>query len=268
MSSLPLQVKSATHRSYERRRYSLKSVNSVHVVRRRDLETRGDVGKVDLALGLGIRTGSLSCRGVGVLAPTLFTGCADVGRAGLLERLALECDGRDSATATRSDRAAKQRTTNLLGDEAKLHSTFGILGTLVDIESLSFKLNDIKLLQVLDVGVCNGLDSVLRHGVQTGREVVSILDLLLVDEVVVIDQRNGNERVLSRRRGKPVDLFRGLFEVAFEVELEFEGFDLAGRVGLLALDERVSPVHGGDLRELQRAPSLATTTTHLFVVPE
>lgn len=40
-------------------KYSLESINGVHVIRRRDLETRRDVGQVNLALGFGGRAGSL-----------------------------------------------------------------------------------------------------------------------------------------------------------------------------------------------------------------
>jgi hypothetical protein len=91
----------------QHRKDSLETVDSVHVVSGRDLEAGCHVGEVNLALGLGIGAGSLGCRGVGVLAPTLFTGCADIGRASLLEWLALECDGGDSATVARSDRVAQ-----------------------------------------------------------------------------------------------------------------------------------------------------------------
>jgi hypothetical protein len=95
----------------KRRDDSLNPVNSVHVVRGRNLESRADVGKVDLALSVGVGFGSSSGFGsgsssgglgsgrVGSLAPALFSGCTDIGGGVLLERLTLERDGRNTSTA-------------------------------------------------------------------------------------------------------------------------------------------------------------------------
>jgi hypothetical protein len=91
---------------------SLDPVNSVHVVRGRNLESRVDVGEVDFTLSVSIRLGSgsgfrsgsrsrsgLGGGGVGSLAPTLFTWGANVRGGVLFERLSLERDGGNTSTA-------------------------------------------------------------------------------------------------------------------------------------------------------------------------
>lgn len=112
---------------------------------------------------------------------------------------------------------------NLLRDEPKLHTPLGILRPLTDIKSLPLKLDDIPLLTPLHLSTRQRLDPILGLGVDNIREVIVLLELLLGNEVIVLDERDGNERVLVGRSREPCDFFGSLFEVAGEVEFQGEG---------------------------------------------
>jgi hypothetical protein len=123
ISSFPLQGHQL-RTSGKRDENSLDPVNGIHVVRRRNLESRADVGEVDFTLSVGVGLGSGSGFGggsssgglgggrVGSLAPALFSGCTDIGGGVLLERLTLERDGGNTSTGRgqRNIGAKKQGT--------------------------------------------------------------------------------------------------------------------------------------------------------------
>ena len=139
---------------------------------------------------------------------------------------------------------------NILWDETELHSTLCVLGSLTDIESLPLELDDIPLFEVLDFLTSKCLGSVLSLGVRDLIKVVILLQLLLGDEVVVVDEGDGDQGVLGGRLGQPSNFLGSLFEITLEVKLENETGNFAGGVGGLGLDKGISPVHGGDLKSV------------------
>jgi len=142
---------------------------------------------------------------------------------------------------------------DILGNETELHSTLCVLGSLTDIESLPLELDDIPLLEVLDFLTSKCLGSVLSLGVCDLIEVIILLQLLLGDEVIVVDENDGDQWVLGGRLGQPCDLLGGLFEITLEVKLENEAGNFAGGVGGLGPDKGISPVHGGDLESVEHS---------------
>ena len=131
-----------------------------------------------------------------------------------------------------------------LRDESELHPAFAILGSLVDVESLSLELDDVKLLEADNVGVRQSLDPVFGDRVEDGRKVIIALNLLLVDQVVIIDEDDRN-KVAGRLR-QPMNLLRSLLDISLEMELKLDALDLATICFGDFPDVGVTPIHGSN----------------------
>lgn len=127
-------------------------------------------------------------------------------------------------------------------------------------EALAVKLDDIVDLQLSGVAVSDSLDPGLCVLVEEVLEGVLGLELVLGDEVVEVDELDGDELLVL---GQPGDLLGGLLDVALQVELELEAGDgleavLGERVDRVRdlADDGVAPVHQGDLLVLGEGLSI------------
>lgn len=87
---------------------------------------------------------------------------------------------------------------------------------------LPIKLKHIIRLQPRNIQIRHRRRPNLRLGVQEILQLVILLELILRNQVVEVDQLDGDQILVL---GQPVHLLRCLLDVALEVEFELEGGD-------------------------------------------
>ncbi|KAH3670728.1 hypothetical protein OGAPHI_001243 [Ogataea philodendri] len=117
-----------------------------------------------------------------------------------------------------------------------------VVGGVESEVSLSFELDHVAHLQVLDVDVGNGLGMELGLWSEEVLKVVTLVQFVLGDQMVKVHQVHMNKLVGS----KPGQLLAGLSEISVQVQ---SGLDLLHQSVLLdhLVTDNVTPVHEGDL---------------------
>ena len=116
------------------------------------------------------------------------------------------------------------------------------------IISLALKLDDVIFLQLRHIPIRQRLGPKLRLFGQEILHLIILLKLVLGDQKVEIDERDGDHFLALG--GKPSDFLLGFLHVALKVELEFEGRDGFHVERVHGVRDgahvRVTPVHEGD----------------------
>ena len=100
--------------------------------------------------------------------------------------------------------------------------TFGALDSIKYEVSLAFELDDVTLLELEDVQICVRADDELRLRCLDGLDGVLFLELAFLNEVIVVEERSLDQRILWSRLREPGDLFLGRLEVTSEMQVHFD----------------------------------------------
>ena len=134
-------------------------------------------------------------------------------------------------------------------DMYELPATSLLRHAVVDVVALALELDDVTLVQRDHIRIGERIVAEFALWRDEVLHVVILLKLLLRDQVVVVEQRRLDERMVRVCGGvsQPGDLLFGLAEVAREVEVHRDVRDYTVGVRLLATDNGVAPVHERDL---------------------